>query len=787
MYNIISTTSLNDLFTEYKNRSNKGAYLIRSFSYGKNIESFLKQLVANRNKYNTLFIDKLNNPDEKQLDYYETILGMEFSNNRAFFENAFNKWLSNLNINQKNTLIDSMEETFNMLLKSGKTESILKNIYVKFMCWFYYRLGSTLSSLGNDNFPKIVYTGSISNHELLFMHLLAESGCDIVLLIQDKESYKKADSSNSLAYLYEDSEKLPFPENFSSSYILNKLNQTNTLNNAGAVRNTGAVSQTTVTDNTNQTTSNTRITIPHNVPVINTNAWLYPSGATSSSTIANPIDLLNAYITPESQRGSDDFIYNLFIRIQGVWSKTTCKKDLFAWQKKLTQNGRIIIEINKLDVPSIQETQNIPRFNITSKEDIIAGLYPVLRKTQVPRLNNIIYKAFYDVIMNDDEDKLNRLNNKAIYITLWFNRFIDRLYSKYRDDNNMPVFIYFGGAKTNFECMFLKFLSHMLCDILIFCPSSEDKCMLDDSRLFTKHFDEFLEINELPKSPDDAVVGTVAYHAEQELTDVLYDNSGMYRQRQYPHADTVKLQTMLEEINMLWHETGTFRPGFETMDNTVILPVIAAKINGIKNGNKKQYWENIKKKLGDDTLLIKSVPYIRNNNTSIFKANEVIRNGKLLKDVIQSSPKYKYRILRNETQEHIFNKIQLLLDSKIIKGTFSQGMEYRIVNLLLNLNKDIIRLIQKFDFTKDIPKVVVLAFSESSCSVDDAILLAFLHFLGFDIVIYAPTGYQVIETYYSEPLFVDYQAGEYDYDMKEDDIDKSFIGQDILSRIFRRN
>ena len=59
-------------------------------------------------------------------------------------------------------------------------------------------------------------------------------------------------------------------------------------------------------------------------------------------------------------------------------------------------------------------------------------------------------------------------------------------------------------------------------------------------------YDEFLNIHELPKTPDDAVIGTVAYHAEQDLTNVLYDNSGLYRQRQYKHADTLKLQTMLQ-------------------------------------------------------------------------------------------------------------------------------------------------------------------------------------------------------------------------------------------------
>lgn len=782
MYNIITTTLLDDLFTAYSKRTNKGAYLLRSFSYGKDIEGFLQKLIVNRSKYNVLFIDKFNNPDEQQLDYYESVLGLEFSNTRQFYENAFAKWLTRLNPAQKNTLIDSLEETFNMLLKSGKTESILKNIYVKFMCWFYYKLESILSSLGNDNFPKIIYTGNISYHELLLVHLLAESGCDIFLLINDIESYKKADGNHSLSHIFEDSNKLPFPNDFSAHYILNKLAKNNT-----AAQQNSPSNQQANKPNQSQISGSSKITLPPNIPNVNTNAWLYTTVESSKNLAATPLEILNAFLMPEGERGDGNTIYNLFIRINGIWDRTTSVKDLFSWQKKLSQNGRNIIEINKIDIPSMQETQNIPRFNITSKEDIVAGIYPVLQKTSVPRLNNIIYKAFYDVIMNDDEDKLNRLNNKAIYLAVWFNRFAGRLYANYKDDNNMPVFIYFGGAKSNFECIFLKFLSHILCDVLILCPSENDKCMLEDGKLFSVSYDEFLNIHELPKTPDDAVIGTVAYHAEQDLTNVLYDNSGLYRQRQYKHADTLKLQTMLEEINILWHETGTYRPGFETMDNTVLLPVIAAKINGIKNGNKKQYWENIKKKLGDDTVLIKSVPYIKNINTTNFKAHELIRNGKILVDVIKSSPKYKYKILRNETQEHIFNKIQLLLDSKIIKGTFTQGMEYRILNVLLDLNKDIIRLIQKFDFTKYIPKVVVLAFSENSCSIDDAILLAFLHFAGFDIAIYTPTGYQVVETYYNEPLFVDYQAGEYDYDMKEEDIDKSFLGQEILSRIFRRN
>lgn len=782
MYNIVNTSSLDDILLEYSKRKNKGAYLIRSFSYGKDIESFLRKVVEDRRKYNILFIDKLNNPDEKQLDYYESVLGTEFSYTKEFYKRVFSKWLVRLTPLQRNTLIESLEETFDILLKSGKTESILKNIFVKFMCWFYYKLESILSNLGNDNFPKIIYTGNISYHELLLMHLLAESGCDILLLIRDKESYKKADINDSFSFIYEENSKLQYPEGFSANYILTKLVN----NSISDIRKNNNISNNQTSNKINnadkmENTSNSGFIVMPNVPDINTNTWLYQTIESSKNLAATPLEVLNSFLKSEGERGGGNTIYNLFIRINGIWDKTTYIRDLFAWQKRLSQAGRKIIEVNKISIPSTKETNNIPRFNISSKMDIVSGIYPVIKKTSVPRLNHIIYKAFHDIIMQDDEDKLNRLNNKAIYIAVWFNRFVNDFYMNYKDDDNMPVFIYFGGAKSNFESIFLKFLSKILCDVLILCPSKNDTCMLDDKNLFSISYDDYADIKELPKTPDDAVIGTVAYHAEQEITDILYNNSGLYRQRQYKHADTIKLCTMLEEINILWNEPANIRPGFDTIDNTVLLPVIAAKINGVKDNDKKQYFENIRKKLGDDTFLIKSVPYIKKLRNN-YKANMLIRNNKLLIDNIMAMPDSPYQILRPETQKYIYSKIQLFLDSKIIKNKYND-LDNKILNVLLNLDTNIIRLIQKFDFTKYIPKIVILAFNEKYCSLEDAILFAFLHFVGFDIVIYAPTGYQVLENYYNEPLFVDYQAGEYKYDMEADSVDSS----SLFSWIFRRN
>src|SRR5699024_10292914 len=119
-----------------------------------------------------------------------------------------------------------------------------------------------------------------------------------------------------------------------------------------------------------------------------------------------------------------------------------------------------------------------------------------------------------------------------------------------------------------------------------------------------------------------------------------------------------------------------------------------------------------------------------------------------------------------EVQDFLLDKVQALLDSGLIRGTFSQGMAYKILSVALNLPKEIVRVLQKTDFTKDVPKVAVVATGEAACSLEDSILLALLHLSCFDVVLFVPTGYQIIEKYYSEPLFYEHQAGEYLYDLQ---------------------
>ena len=103
-------------------------------------------------------------------------------------------------------------------------------------------------------------------------------------------------------------------------------------------------------------------------------------------------------------------------------------------------------------------------------------------------------------------------------------------------------------------------------------------------------------------------------------------------------------------------------------------------------------------------------------------------------------------------------------------------MEYTVIAQILNLPKDIVRLIQKFDLTRKNPKMIYINTSETVISLEDSILTAFLHLIGFDIVFFVPTGYQSIEKYFNGQLREEHQIGDYKYDLQVPDLNSISFG-----------
>ncbi|MFR2562997.1 MAG: YceG family protein, partial [Anaeromassilibacillus sp.] len=98
------------------------------------------------------------------------------------------------------------------------------------------------------------------------------------------------------------------------------------------------------------------------------------------------------------------------------------------------------------------------------------------------------------------------------------------------------------------------------------------------------------------------------------------------------------------------------------------------------------------------------------------------------------------------TQDYILEKIQALIDYDLIVNG-GPDVAASMLSVLMNLDKELLRLLQNFDFTKSIPKFLVVDVTEKVFTLEECILLAFLNLVGFDIAIFTPTGYRNVEKY----------------------------------------
>lgn len=729
--------NLSDYFVELNNRQNKEVYFYRINGYSDEIGDFIKKYYDVARRTGVVIEGKIPNPDEKNLAYYSEIMGMDFQMNMEFITTSLKKWLPRMNDFQRQNVAASIYNSLDVMRKGGKTENMLKNAYIKFMCWLYYKFERILNQLGENNIPKILYEGDVSNYELMLISILSNAGCDVVMLqYQGDQSYLKVDPESSLSDNLQMNGMQPFPQGYCIKKVRNEIQ--NEMNNERLYGMRPSVNNCT-------------------------NSWIKGKG----------LDDIRESV---AVRGSDPkFFYNCFYRINGVEDKLTYANELLQFYQELKNSNRKVVIVNEeIPKPTPDEIEGIKRGNYSKQDQMIFDLANNIKYTANIELQRIMHKAFVDVVLAEakrEGDNLNRLTNKAVYLLCWLKRYMPQLFSNWKLPE-VGCFIYMGGCKNENEAMLLSLFARLPVDVLVLCPNLNVKCCLNDKLLYEVNYQESLDINRYPGDNSQVKIGTVAYHAERELDTLMYQDTGIYRNQQYGKANIISLQTMYEEIKILWDQELKYRPGFSTVDGVVNIPVVFAKVSGVKDGLLDPYWVSIKELITDDTIVVKSVPYIESTAPNPMRAfsADFFKNGKLQRNKIKNHSKYPYGILREDIQEFMLDKLQNLIDQKLIKGIGENGTEYTVIAQILNLPKEIVRMIQKFDFTKKNPKLIYVNTSETIISLEDSILVAFLNLIGFDIVFFVPTGYQSIEKYFNKNLMEEHQIGEYKYDLQVPDL-----------------
>lgn len=753
---------LDDFFADLSRRRQKSVYFYRIYGYNQEIAAFIRRYYEEARKSGIVIEGKIQNPNENNLMYYDEIMGMDFQMNPDFIRTGLGKWLPGMNEYQRKTVAAAIYDSLELLRKSGKNINMLKNAYIKFMCWLYYKFERIVSRLGENTIPKILYEGAVSSYELMMFSILSDAGCDIVLLEYSGDAgYGKLDPAN------EKSEPLVLPQMtpFPDGYNLKRVGQ--------EIRE-----------------QVDREKLYGDMPsLVNcTNAWITGKG------------LADVRMNPAIRGQDDHLFYNCFYRIRGVEDKLLYVNELYQFQLEIQNSGRKLVIVDQgIPNPDPEEIGQIRRSPYVDAKQMIFGLLSNLRDVPDGELKNLIKKAFIDVMLEESASpavsgaaglNVNRLTNKAVYLLCCLRRYEKQLFDRW-DGKSIACFIYFGACRNANEVLFLRMLARLPVDVVMLEPGLNATVPVDDSVLYEISYPETMSVSRYPGQSPDVHLGTAAYHAERELDSIIYRDSGIYRNQQYAKANVVTLQTMYEEIAILWDQELKYRPNFSVVDEMLTIPVLCAKVSGVKDGNVNSYWASAKKLMTDDTTVIRNVPHLRREDPNPVRAfaTQFLKNKRLLRKEIREHKSYQYGVLREEIQEHMLDKLQEIIDRKVIKGTFENGTEYTIIATALNLDRDIVRMIQKFDFTKKNPKVIYFCTGEEQLSLEDAVMALFLSRIGFDVLFYVPTGYQVVEQYFQIKVMEEHQIGEFLYDLTLPDFDTISSQNTRLSwreKIFKR-
>ena len=407
---------LSDYFTDLNLRREKGGYFYRINGYNEKIRDFIQKYYEAARVGGVVIEGKIPNPDEKNLAYYEEIMGMDFRMDLGFVTASLKKWLPRMNEYQRNGVAASICNTLEAMRAEGRNDNMLKNAYIKFMCWLYYKFERIVNRLGENTVPKILYEGNIGAYELKLIAILSDAGCDVVLLqYQGDENYRKLDPASKLSYALQIEHMEPFPQNFCIKLLRGEMED-----RMRTERLYGAKPQSTNC----------------------TNAWIEGSG-------------FEDFKKATAARGDDPrLFYNCFVRMNGVCDKLTYPNELYQFQLELKNAGRrpVILE-KEIPKPSMEEIASIHRKSYKNTDQMLLDLSSNIKYSMNIELQRLMNKAFIDIMSEEakqQEKNVNKLTNQAVYLLCWLKRYQGELFSNWRMPN-VGCFIYLGGCKNENE------------------------------------------------------------------------------------------------------------------------------------------------------------------------------------------------------------------------------------------------------------------------------------------------------------------------------------------------
>jgi len=470
------------------------------------------------------------------------------------------------------------------------------------------------------------------------------------------------------------------------------------------------------------------------------------------------------------------------------------------WDLHLLSEDSLDKTINNAHFQAIQKVINLYHEQKLSINRFTAFLdgEQLLLKSKVPVIHRKLREVMISTLELFDSREPNGLKNhelRRILVDLvkWSINHLQPQLEHADPQKSMPKFLWYGDFKKSHQ-YFLYYLIKVGCDIVVFHPEGSDILSgLIDEPIFTHQYPKQLQAEPFPKEKRSRKT-TVAYRASKEIETILnQEGSGLYKPwqlREYTPS-SITLKTTYDELFILSKEMAMIRPNFEVGSGQVKIPSIFTKVQGVSK-NRKEYWDRLQSLSQlEHSLLIRRLPFTI-QSTSDFRyhyRNAVGKDGLVVPEKVMQAHYWPYSFLATGLQNGIANAVRRICEKPGLKPLAAEASEEVKIYLFTQamfMPKNIIQLLERFDYSQQVPKLVIYNNETSGMiSRSDAVLLLLLNQFGIDIILYNPSGHNDIENYLDGRLFDTHWLEDvvFDLEFKEPSLFKKGLFQGILKNL----
>lgn len=490
---------------------------------------------------------------------------------------------------------------------------------------------------------------------------------------------------------------------------------------------------------------------------------------------------------------------NYFYQLQGIDNEQSYNDFLALADKKSKESSEMLIlkefpltaPNNRVLIESILEQLPLMVIGQYAQEDLLL--------VEDSKLNQALKEAF-DIVLpfalaKERFASESIRDNFIVKLFIWANQYLNGLHLSHTE---IPKCIFYGKPKKH-EVYFMLLLAITGLDVVSLSPNIEPLL----SKIDSEKLAQIIIVGQAnsEKTLQERInagvaiekITTSAKRATDELEDILYNGTGMFRPWQFADGSThaVLLDAAYEDVEAFWSAQARMRTGFKVVGKTVYTPVFFTKILGV-NRDHDAYFAFVDKLCQAKSVYFTQDVHIAptiDNQQALYslafclKADKTIDREALKKHEFYNA----IQTYRSEMQNFVLDKLDEFFrecEQGYFKFKITDKERIQLIAAILKAPPEILNLLEGYDYPHDIPKVVFYLNGRQIFEKDDALLLGFLNRAGFDLVILSPNGANNIELVIEESFVNVIKLEEFVQDLPLKKQSKAEGKKTLLQRIF---